>query len=341
MKKFAFILIFLSASGAVAWLVWFRPVKEAGEEKKPEAEVPVHTGAITRANLRRTVTAYGMVEPEPMAGARVAPPVAGVVAVVKCAEGQKVAKGDVLFQLDSRAADVTADFAVKTLDRQKRLMTIDGTSAKTLQDAEQALATAKTQQALLTIQAPIAGVVTRINAKAGEAADLTTVLAELVDTDRLVASANVPGADLADVKPGMAAEVSLADATNAVSTTLVYASAHVDPKTGAGLVRAGLGADAGFRPGQFIKVIITTGEHKDALVVPADAVAKDTTGAWFIAVVDGGKAMLKPVKIGFRDGDWVEIDGESLDAGQAIVTEGAYGIILTQQFATKIRVVAD
>ena len=38
-----------------------------------------------------------------------------------CTEGQVVQKGDLLFQLDSRAADVAATFAEKTLERQQRL----------------------------------------------------------------------------------------------------------------------------------------------------------------------------------------------------------------------------
>jgi hypothetical protein len=42
-----------------------------------------------------------------------------------------------------------------------------------------------------------------------------------------------------------------------------------------------------------------------------------------------------------REGDLVEVEGDGLEADKTIVTEGAYGIIITQQFATKIRVVND
>ena len=91
-----------------------------------------------------------------------------------------------------------------------------------------------------------------------------------------------------------------------MNTSLVYASPQVDPKTGAGLVRAGLPANSGLRPGQFAQLRIISEEHKDCLAVPVASVAKDATGATFVALVDGEKAVLKPVKVGLRDGDLVE-----------------------------------
>ena len=110
----------------------------------------------------------------PAASARVAPFVPGVVTQVKCVEGQRVEKGAVLFQLDTRAADVAVDFAEKTLERQRKLVQIESTSQKALQEAEQQLAAARAQRALLQVQAPLAGTVVRVNVKPGEAVDLTS-----------------------------------------------------------------------------------------------------------------------------------------------------------------------
>ncbi len=205
-KRVAFIL-FIGVSAGLLWLVWFRPVKAPEEEKKPEAEVPVHVGKVSRTTLRSYVIAYGMVEPEPKAGARVAVGVPGVVASVQCVEGQRVEQGALLFELDGRAADVAVRFAEKSLERQKKLAQAEGTSQKLLQEAEQQLASARTQQALLQIRSPINGTVTKVNVKAGEVADLTTILGEVVDLDRLVVSMNVPIAELAALKPAQPVEV--------------------------------------------------------------------------------------------------------------------------------------
>jgi membrane fusion protein, multidrug efflux system len=346
MKKILSFVIFLAVVAGLVWIVWLKPGKPEAPEKQVEAEVPVHVGKIARATLHGYVIAYGAVEAEPggerpAASARVAPAVAGVVTEVKCVEGQRVDKGAVLFQLDSRAADVAVDFAEKTLERQKKLVQVDGTSQKALQEAEQALAAARAQRALLQIQSPLSGMVTKVNTKVGEAADLTSVLAEVVDLERLVVSVNVPSAELAAVKAGQPAEVMPADTTNVVNTSVTYASPQVDAKSGSGLVRAGLPAGGKLRPGQFVKVRITVEEHKDCLAVPLASVAKDSAGGTFIALVEGEKAVLKPVKADLRDGDQVEVEGDGVEADKAVVTEGAYGLIMTQQFATKIRVVND
>ena len=187
MKKIVFIIVVLAVFGGLTWLVWFRPAKPEVEEKKPEAEVPVHVGKITRATLRGYVTAYGSVEAEPSgersaASARVAASAPGLVTAVPCVEGQRVEKGAVLFQLDSRTADAAAEkaqklveFAEKNLERQKKLMQVEGTSQKLLLDAEQTftaarndLTAAQTQQALLRVQAPLAGTVVRVNVRCGK-----------------------------------------------------------------------------------------------------------------------------------------------------------------------------
>jgi RND family efflux transporter MFP subunit len=301
MKKFTVIVLFLAVSGGLTWLVWVRPVEQPREEKKPEAEAPVHVATITRATLRSCVIAYSPVEPEPKASARVAPAMPGVVAEVQCSEGRRVEKGTLLFQLDSRAVDVAASFAEKTLERQQRLAKVEGTSQKTLQEAELTLATAHAQQALLQVRSPLGGMVTKVNTKAGEAADLATVLAEVVDLDRLVVSANVSSAELVAVKPGQPVEVLAADSTNTLNASLSYASAQVDPKTGAGLVRAAVPAGSGLRPGQFVKMRIIAGEHKGCLTVPVASVAKDAAGGAFIALVEGEKADMAQAELHVDD----------------------------------------
>jgi RND family efflux transporter MFP subunit len=267
--------------------------------------------------------------------------VPGVVTAVECVEGQRVERGALLFELDGRAAEVAARFAEKSFERQKKLAQAEGTSQKLLQEAEQQLASARAQQALLQIHSPITGVVTKVNVKAGEAADLNAVLAEVVDLDRLVVSMNVSSADLAALKAGQPVEVASPNSTNVVNTSLTFTSSNVDAKTGSGLARAALPPNCGLPLGQFVTVRIVSEERKDCLAVPVASVARDTSGATFIALVEGEKAVLKPVKAGLRDGDFVEVEGEGVEADKTVVTDGAYGLIMTQQFATKIRVVSE
>jgi RND family efflux transporter MFP subunit len=341
MKKRFALLLLIGLSGASAWLVWFRPVKGEEEEKKPEALVSVHVAKIGRATVRHYVAAFGVIEPEPTASAHLAPSVPGVITAVHCIEGQRVESGSLLFELDGRASEVAVRFAQKTLDRQRKLAETDGTSLKALQEAEQQWASAHTQQELLQVRSPIAGTVSKLNVRVGEAADLTTSLAEIVDLGRLVATLSIPGESLESLKVGQTVELTRPDSTNHPMTTLTFVGPQIDPKTGSGLVRARIPMGLGLAPGQFIKARIVSEERTQRLVVPLASVARDPSGSDYIALVEGDKAVLKPVQVGFRDGNQVEVEGEGVEADKTVVTEGAYGLIMTQQFATRIQVIND
>ena len=345
MKKFIIVIVLLAAAGGFGWLVWLKPAGGEETEKAPETDVPVRTAKIVRATLRGYVTAYGVVEAappgeQPAASARVASSVAGVVADVRCAEGERVEKGAVLFQLDSRAAAVAVEkalkaeqFAATTVDRQRKLLAVDGTSQKLLLEAEQTLAgarndlaAAQTQQALLRIQAPLAGTVARILVKPGEAVDLATVLAEVIDLDRLVVSANVPSAELAGLQAGQTVEVLADNGAAPASGSLAFISPQIETKTGTAPIRIALPARSGLRPGQFVTLRIVTVEHKDCLAVPVESVVKDEADHTVIAVVQGDKAAQKPVKTGLRDAGLVEVEAEGLQPDMVVVTEGAYAL---------------
>ena len=336
------VTVAVALAGLLA-LVWLRSGKPPEEEAKVDTEVTVRVGTVTRATLRAWVTAYGVVEPappgeRPAADSRVAPPVAGVVAAVRCVEGQRVARGALLFQLDSRAADVVAErarkavgFATASLERQKAMIRSEATSQKLVLEAEQALgaarddlAAAETQQALLRVTAPLSGTVTRVNVRPGEAVDLATTLAEVEDLDRLVASAGVPIAELATLKAGQRVQV-LADLAGApVQGSLVYVGADADPKTGTATVRAALPSGSALRPGQFVTLRIVSSEHAGCLAVPVESVVKDDQGRTVVSVVQGDRAVQTPVKTGIREGALAEVEG--LQEGTQVVTEGAYGL---------------
>jgi membrane fusion protein (multidrug efflux system) len=341
MKKLFQSVLLIAAAAFLVWLVWLRPVKVPEEEQKPEAQAPVRVTTITKQTLRSYVILYGNIEPAPTASARLAASVPGVITGVHCVEGQRVEKGALLFRLDSRAAELALNFAEKAFERQRKLAQAETTSQKALQESEQQLSAARAQLALLEIHSPFAGTVAKVNVKTGEAADLTTVLAELIDTDHLGVTCNVPSSDLRTLKVGQPAEIGIQDTTNTVPSSVAFISPQVDSRTDTGVVRLSLPADSGFRSGQFVKVRVVTAEHKDCLAVPLACVATDSSGGPFIALIEGEKAVLKPVKTGLREGNWVEVEGEGVEADKTVVTEGAYGLIVTQQFATKVRITKD
>ncbi len=318
------------AAAALVWLVRFESSAADGPGEV-ETEVAVQVGEIRRATLRRYVTAYGSVEPEPAGagrsggGSRLAAPVAGVVAAVLCSEGDRVAKGETLFRLDRRVSDVEVEYARLQLEREQKLMAIGGTSEQVLNEAERRLASARAEQSRLQIDAPFAGIITRVFARPGEAVDPSSVLAELADLDRLVATGGVPVPELDGLHPGSA--VKLIPATGVpVDAELSYVSQSLDPKTGLALVRAAVPPNSGLRVGQFLELRIVSEVRADRLTVSVESVFRSEDVGDAIAVVEGDRARRVSVVRGLRDGDILEIEGEGLEPGMRVVTVGAYGL---------------
>ena len=154
--KFAYVVVALLAVAVVAVAIRFArrsasPAASASEEAQQSTQVAVKVGKVTRATLRAYVTGFGAVDPEPAtagqppASAKIGSPVAGLLAESHAVEGQRVPKGTVLFQLDSRVADVqvqkarqVADFAERALERQEKLLEVDATSQRLFQEADAA-----------------------------------------------------------------------------------------------------------------------------------------------------------------------------------------------------------
>ena len=322
-------LCLLAAIGWGLYALWHKGVPQRAEEgeKATETEVAVEVGKITLATLRHGVTAYGTVEAEPgvagkvPASAQIKSPVAGIVAEVSCVEGQRVEKGQTLFSLNYvRKADATIEHA------------------------------------LLKIAAPLSGTVVYVNVRPGEVTDPETLtpLVELINLNRLVVAANIPSSQLSTVKQGQPVEIvpqqsetrDNFESTDSISAnsapvvlagTVTFVEDRVNPKTDMGTVDISVPTEAGLRPGQFVRVRIITEERRDCLTVPSRSVVQNETGEWVVSLVIGKRAVQQPVKVGFREGDRVQVHNLMLQPGDVVVTTGAYGL----PEKTKIRILND
>lgn len=339
------LIILAVAAAAALILIKGLGSKGAGKEEGILTDVAVHVGKVVRATLRRYVTAYGTVEPEPpgegrpAAGALISAPVAGILTDIRCVEGRPVERGAVLFRLDSRLAEVAVAKAEKELafagqayERQKRLLAAEGTSQKAFQEAElqlqtarNDLATAQTELSLLQIKAPLAGTVVRISARLGQSVETSAVLAEVIALERLVVTAQVPSREAGLLKPGQPVDFGPGSAATGKVTVV---GKDIDPKTDTVLVRAAVPAGAGLRPGQFVTIRIVSEERRDVLAVQEASLIADSVGGdtGSIVLVESGKAVRRRVKSGLRESGLVEVEGEGLKEGLVIVTEDAYAV---------------
>jgi membrane fusion protein (multidrug efflux system) len=162
--------------------------------------------------------------------------------------------------------------------------------------------------------------------------DANTVLAEVVDLDRLVVSARVPSRDLTGVQVGQPVEIG---ADSIATGKVLIVGRDIDPRTGTYLVQVSVPPETSVHPGELTEVRIVAEEHRNVLVVPdVSLVTHPDEGTW-IMVVTGDSAVRRPVTVGLRDRGLVEVSGEGIEPGITVVTDDAYSL----PEVTKIRIV--
>jgi RND family efflux transporter MFP subunit len=180
------------------------------------------------------------------------------------------------------------------------------------------------------IRAPVSGAIADTRVTPGAYVQEGQLLFHIVDRGSLWLELHVAEADAARVTApsGVAFRVHGHDGAFELvpgkNGRLIAAGAIVDPITRTLPVVFELAKpNPGLRIGMAVSAQVFAGDARQALAVPAEAIVDDS-GIPVIFVQTGGESFQRqPVRLGARDGDWVEIvDG--LTAGQRVVTRGAY-----------------
>jgi membrane fusion protein (multidrug efflux system) len=297
--------------------------------------VPVRVEAVAPAALGRSVEAVGVVAAVDTVEIRAE--MAGLVSSVEFTDGQHVKKGDVLVRLhdaDAQAAvldaSARAELARLSLERTKSLFERDDVAQSEVDQAEadDALARAAVQRARealrrTTIAAPFDGVVGRRDVSPGQTVDPARVLTRVEALDALVVDVALPERDLARVAAGQPARIDVpALAATDVPGTVRFVAPRVRDDSRTVDVRVAVeGTIENLRPGMTANVRIVTEEVADAILVPTQAVVQsgDQASVWVVGA-DGAVAA-RPVTLGERTADRVEI-AAGLAPGDSVVVEG-------------------
>ena len=143
--------------------------------------------------------------------------------------------------------------------------------------------------------------------------DVNTVVAEVMDLNRLAVSAEIPAAEASDLKSGEEFQVLSGPP---VTTDTFVCQPGGGRNNDTVLTRALLPADSGLRPGQFVPLHIVTAVHTNCLAAPDESVVTDESGKSVIALVKGDEATQMPVQTGLRENGWVEIAGTGTQGGR-------------------------
>jgi HlyD family secretion protein len=213
--------------------------------------------------------------------------------------------------------------SLNAITKQQELKAAEGQ----LESAKGKYLGARAQLSYSEIRSPIDGVITDRPLYPGEMATAGTPLLTVMDTSAVIAKAHVPQADAALMKIGDKGTITAPGVDEAIEGKVTVVSPALDPNSTT--VEVWLEAKNPrhqLKPGTSVRLTVILQTINEALVVPASSIitGPDGSSAVMVAGADG-RAHQKPVKLGVRQGDRVQI-AEGVTATDKVVTTGAYGL---------------
>jgi membrane fusion protein, multidrug efflux system len=277
--------------------------------------------------------------------------VTGVVETVRFKEGDPIGKDAILVEIEPRRFQLAVAQAQAQLDRaaaakadaesflaRREKMSGEGVvSVDELQTWRTRLATARADEAAAKaslglaqlnlrdayVRSPIAGTVQTRTVQTGQFAQPGMVLATILRRDPMLLRFDVPEAEAARVRTGMAARFTTPGIGSALEAKITHVAAGANVASRMVPVVAEVSAPpADLRPGAFAEVIVPVGGSADAPVIPETAIRPSDKG--FLAyVVDGNKARMRVLTLGIRTADGLVEVRSGLKPGEPLVVRGS------------------
>jgi HlyD family secretion protein len=198
-------------------------------------------------------------------------------------------------------------------------------AARTVQDLRRNLVEVAAGRSVLTVRAPSAGRLTAFDLKPGQAVTSGQGLGQVDVEDAYKLRAQVDEFYLQRLAVGQGAEATVHGRSTRARVTKVF------PQVAAGRVTVELGfvgaQPADLKRGEAIDLRLSLGQPGPATIAPSGAWLSETGGAWaFVVTRDGRRAERRPVTIGRRNPEQVEILS-GLQPGERIVVAGAQDLL--------------
>ena len=257
----------------------------------------------------------------PREEAAVLPEVTGYrVMSVQADVGDYVRKGQVLVRLDptlieAQIAQAQAQYE-QAQDQANRVKGLDNQGVLSQEQIEQRriqarvaaaqLRDLKTRYAKMNVTAPVSGLILEKTVRPGDlSAGATTPWFRLARDGEIELQAQLSEDDLAKIRPGQHAQVSLPSGA-VVDGQVRLISPQVDPQTKLGFVRVRLPVRPDIRAGGFARAEFTEASGS-APSAPDTAVSYDADGASVMVVGADNRIRRSPVQTGQRGGGWVQL----------------------------------
>src|SRR2546430_2636335 len=354
-KLFSAIFVLALLAAAVFVVVQANRGSRADPQKAPSA-VPVTTAQVALKTVPVRLYAIGNVEPYTTVAVKAR--VDGQLVSVRFKEGDEVRLGAVLFEIDARPfaaslkqaqANLLKDRALYdrakeqdkrykdllaknfiSTDAYEQVRTNAETAAATVAADEAAIDNSKLSLEYCTIRSPVTGYAGRIQIQQGNLvkANDTNSMVTVNQVVPIYTSFSVPEQNVADIRRYQAdgelkVAASFANATPPpMAGRLSFVDNAADATTGTIKLKAEFpNTDKALWPGQYVNVVLTLHEQKDAIVTPSAAVQSGPTGQYVFVVKPDSTVELRNIKIARAEGDDTVV-ASGLQAGDQVVTVG-------------------
>lgn len=175
----------------------------------------------------------------------------------------------------------------------------------------------------LTVRAPRSGTVTALRTTLGAHVDPPTPVLAMADLGRLEVRVDLSEFDIARVKRGQQATVSVDALGGEPFKGKVRFTALAGTNTSGVVtfpVQVGLTDDPGLKPGMNVSVRIIVAKRRDVVQVPLDFVTQDGDEATVLVLDAAGQPVARQVKLGLANNKSVEIV-KGLRPGERVVLE--------------------
>ena len=196
------------------------------------------------------------------------------------------------------------------------------TSQAVVAAAQAQLDDLNTRERMMTVRAPVGGMVLSRAVRPGDVAGPTTTMFRIARGAIVELNAEVPEGDLGGVHAGDRADVRLPSGA-AVTGVVRLVSPEVDANTKLGRVRVTLPVRSDLRPGGFARATFAGAVHP-AVVAPESAVRFDADGASVLVLGGGNHVRRVPVRTGLRQNGLVEILSGPQPGARVLLGGGAF-----------------
>jgi RND family efflux transporter MFP subunit len=352
------IIAALAAAAVVAAVACKKPAATADPSAQTFGAAPVKVFQVRRERIAEKITYTGTLEA--WTKINITPEVGGKIARIYVQAGDRVAKGQLLAELETEsirlqlkqaeAAVAVAEAAyadafrnkermdrlikenaVSEQQREKVQLAFDSAAAQ-LEQAKAGLNLAQHALDVSIMRAPFSGVIASKNAEVGDVINPMMGgfggggaggVLTLMDYSKIKIAVAVSPEDIGRIRRGQGAVLSVgAFPGREFRGAVSVVNLTADPLTKKFEVEVAIdNLDGTIRPGAFGDLVFELQSHENALVVPQIAILENS----YVFVVDGGKAVRRNVGLGIQNTTMIEVvDG--LAEGDTVVVEGNFGL---------------